>query len=174
MYALPRSNLGSSAAWGVDAPQGRSKYERRVNFSDAVYPCRQALRGWFLGVLSLRNGNSCPAGHSAAIPVLLLLGSAFLPAMSPLADSSSASPLFADLWQLNGIGPSDGRTPDPIRSMSPNAIGTLRKGVSQWSGRELLDTLNGYPIVVLMRGALALGYFSSFQAGAHSVREGAL
>ncbi len=37
-------NFTRAAAWNVDEGWGRSKYERRVNFSHAVYFCCGALR----------------------------------------------------------------------------------------------------------------------------------
>lgn len=41
-------NFTQAAAWDVDTAWGRSRYNRRFNFSDAVYLCCQVLRGWFL------------------------------------------------------------------------------------------------------------------------------
>ena len=41
-------NFTQAAAWDVDTAWGRSKYMRRVNFSDAVYLCCLTLRGCFL------------------------------------------------------------------------------------------------------------------------------
>lgn len=38
-------NFTQAAAWNADEEWGRSKYERRVNFSHAVYLCCEALRG---------------------------------------------------------------------------------------------------------------------------------
>ena len=38
-------NFAQAAAWGVDTTRGKSKYNRRVNFSDAVYFCCRVLRG---------------------------------------------------------------------------------------------------------------------------------
>ncbi len=38
-------NFTQAVAWNVDEGWGRSKYERRVNFSHAVYLCCEALRG---------------------------------------------------------------------------------------------------------------------------------
>ncbi len=42
--AFPIFNFTQAAAWNVDEDWGRSKYERRVNFSHAVYLCCEALR----------------------------------------------------------------------------------------------------------------------------------
>lgn len=38
-------NFSQAATWDVDTAPGRSKHDCRVNFSDAVYLCCQALRG---------------------------------------------------------------------------------------------------------------------------------
>jgi len=38
-------NFTQAAAWNVDEGWGRSRYERRVNFSHAIYLCCEALRG---------------------------------------------------------------------------------------------------------------------------------
>lgn len=61
-------NLTSAATWGVDAQQGRSKYKRHVNFSDAVALLCAFLRkaeGDFCGLLGRnlvphRPGRSAP------------------------------------------------------------------------------------------------------------------
>ncbi len=61
-------NFSQAAAWEVYTARGRSKYKRRVNFSDAVYFCCQVLRGscvnaaYFLerGLLPFRPGRRYP------------------------------------------------------------------------------------------------------------------
>ena len=53
-------NFTQAAAWEVDTAWGNSKYKRRVNFSDAVYLCCQALRDRLLNLPTLP-GTKTPA-----------------------------------------------------------------------------------------------------------------
>ncbi len=43
--AFPVFNFSQAVTWSTDEAWGRSKYERRVNFSHAVYLCCEVLRG---------------------------------------------------------------------------------------------------------------------------------
>ena len=61
-------NFTKAAAWEADTAWGCSKYKRRVNFSDAVYLCCQALRGWFLDVLPLLERKLLPCRPDRSFP----------------------------------------------------------------------------------------------------------
>lgn len=67
-YAFIIFNFTKAAAWEVDTTWGSSKYKRRANFSDAVYLCCQALRGWFFDVLPLLERKLLPCRPDRSFP----------------------------------------------------------------------------------------------------------
>lgn len=92
-------NFAQAAAWDGDTARGASQYKRRVNFSDAVYLCRQTSRGWFLDVLPFLSRKLQPFRHPAAIHAPSLPVTASLPAMSLLDDPTPLfALLFGNLW----------------------------------------------------------------------------
>lgn len=72
-------NFTQAAAWDVDTAWGRSRYKRRFNFSDAVYPCCQVLRGWFLDVPPFLEPKLLPCRPTRRYPRPMIAGNRISP-----------------------------------------------------------------------------------------------
>lgn len=81
MSAFIIFNFAQAAAWGVDTTRGKSKYNRRVNFSDAVYFCCRVLRGVLFDVIRFLERNLLPCRPDRSYP-------------RPVVDGNRISPVY--------------------------------------------------------------------------------
>jgi hypothetical protein len=83
MSAFIIFNFAQAAAWGVDTTRGKSKYKRRVNFSDAVYFCCQVLRGVAFDVIRFLERNLLPCRPDRSYPRPVVAGNRISPVYVP-------------------------------------------------------------------------------------------
>ena len=76
-------NFTQATAWDVDTEWGSSKYKRRVNFSDAVYLCCQALRGRFLNLPPFLERKLLPFRPDRRYPRPIIAGNRISPMYVP-------------------------------------------------------------------------------------------
>ena len=83
MSAFIIFNFAQAAAWGVDTTRGKSKYKRRVNFSDAVYFCCRVLRGVLFDVIRFLERNLLPCRPDRSYPRPVVAGNRISPVYVP-------------------------------------------------------------------------------------------
>jgi len=76
-------NFTQAAAWNVDEGGGRSRYERRVNFSHAVYLCCEALRGKLGDIKGLLERTLQPRRPNRSYPRPKIAGNRISPMYVP-------------------------------------------------------------------------------------------